>query len=223
MSVKLISNPVELKPQDHPRIKVEPKYFLQNFSDERRVFMQEESKRRLLNALESLPEQYGFIVWDAYRSRKVQGVMFNWMKEQVRMRDPKLSDNEVHEEARKFMTPPSKVGDSYIPPHLSGGAIDLTLFDLSTGKEILMGTHFDDCSEVAQALYYENKPVLDEKEQIYKTNRNILRDSMLSAGFTVYQHEWWHFDYGNVFWAAATGMNQIFGPLFGALEGPKLL
>jgi D-alanyl-D-alanine dipeptidase len=44
---------------------------------------------------------------------------------------------------------------------------------------------------------------------------------MEKTGFTSYEYEWWHYDFGNIFWEKATGQPAIFGPLFGDLEWPS--
>jgi D-alanyl-D-alanine dipeptidase len=79
-----------------------------------------------------------------------------------------------------------------MPPHGSrhnrGAAVDITLVNLKTGKELPMPTTFDDFSEKAATDY----PYLpDELIQ----NRKLLITTMQRFGFSVYQHEWWHFDY----------------------------
>ncbi len=34
---------------------------------------------------------------------------------------------------------------------------------------------------------------------------------MIEKGFTNYPMEWWHYDYGNQFWAKIKGVNAIYG------------
>ena len=43
---------------------------------------------------------------------------------------------------------------------------------------------------------------------------------MEACGFTSYEYEWWHFDFGNVFWSCEVKRPVIFGPLFGDEEWP---
>jgi D-alanyl-D-alanine dipeptidase len=71
--------------------------------------------------------------------------------------------------------------------HNRGAAVDLTLID-STGKELDMGTGFDNFTEKA----HYNSPNLTEKQ---KKNRKLLRDAMMKFGFEPLSTEWWHFDY----------------------------
>lgn len=70
--------------------------------------------------------------------------------------------------------------------HSRGSAIDLTLFDMRTGKEVDMGSPFDLFSELSHP---DNRDITEEQ---YK-NRMILRNAMLRNGFEPIFCEWWHF------------------------------
>lgn len=72
--------------------------------------------------------------------------------------------------------------------HNRGCAIDLTLIDLITGKELEMPTPYDSFSKEASPTY-EDIPTLQ------KQNRNLLIAVMESNGFKVIKNEWWHFDF----------------------------
>lgn len=70
--------------------------------------------------------------------------------------------------------------------HSRGSTVDLTLLDMSTGKEVDMGSPFDYFGERSHPDYAGIT-----KEQ--KENRLILRNAMLRNGFEPYECEWWHF------------------------------
>ena len=72
--------------------------------------------------------------------------------------------------------------------HNRGCAVDLTLVNLNTGKELKMPTAFDDFTEKA----YSNNNNLP-KEVI--KDRSILKTVMEEHGFKNYPYEWWHFDF----------------------------
>jgi len=74
--------------------------------------------------------------------------------------------------------------------HNRGCAVDVSLVDLKTGKELNMPTPFDEFSERA-SLNYKNLTA----EQI--ANREKLVTVMTENGFTKYEHEWWHFNIKN--------------------------
>ena len=206
----------------NPRIKIRPMYFELGFSACQVVFGREAVLRRLLMVLSLIPENYGFIVWDVYRPREVQGRLFEWMRKEVKQKKPFLNDAENYNETLKYMSAPSKVGDEYCPPHLSGGAVDLTFFDVDSGLEMDMGTPFDDCTDQAGRDFFNSRQNLSEQELIIKKRRNLLRNTMEDVGFTSYLHEWWHFDIGDTFWGRELVVNPVFGPLFGDEEWPVM-
>jgi D-alanyl-D-alanine dipeptidase len=74
--------------------------------------------------------------------------------------------------------------------HNRGCAIDLTIIDLKTGKELNMPTGFDSFSTKASADY----PDLP-KDEI--KNRELLKSVMQAHGFKVYRSEWWHYDFND--------------------------
>jgi D-alanyl-D-alanine dipeptidase len=174
-----------------------------------------------MQALEFVPTQYGLLIWDVYRPRAVQEKLFNWMRAEVKKKYPNLTDEENYLESKKYAAPSSKIKDAHCPPHLSGGSIDLTLYDLKTDKEADMGTVFDDCTTRAHRDFFETKNDLSKEEVLIKASRNLLRSAMEKVGFTSYQYEWWHFDIGNILWSDITGNPAVFGPLFGDEEWPN--
>ena len=72
--------------------------------------------------------------------------------------------------------------------HNRGCAVDLTLIDLISGRELEMPTGFDDFTEKAMHNYMN----LTQKAL---QNRQILRDVMSKYGFIPYESEWWHYDF----------------------------
>jgi D-alanyl-D-alanine dipeptidase len=74
--------------------------------------------------------------------------------------------------------------------HNRGCAIDLTLIDLKSGKELEMPTVFDDFTEKATQAYMNLSP------EVLK-NRQMLREIMSRYGFIPYESEWWHYDYNS--------------------------
>ena len=71
--------------------------------------------------------------------------------------------------------------------HSRGSTVDLTLFDMKTGKEVDMGGTFDYFGELSHPDYKGNLT----KAQL--RNRKFLRDAMIKFGFKPLATEWWHF------------------------------
>ena len=74
--------------------------------------------------------------------------------------------------------------------HSRGSTVDLTLFDMATGREVDMGGPFDLFSEVSHPDY---RGITDEQF----VNRTFLRDAMVRNGFEPIFCEWWHFTLAN--------------------------
>jgi len=72
--------------------------------------------------------------------------------------------------------------------HNRGCALDLTVIDLKTGKELDMPSAYDEATERSYQSY-------DKCTPLQATNRKLLRDVMTANGFQIYPYEWWHFDF----------------------------
>ena len=95
---------------------------------------------------------------------------------------------------------------------MTGGAVDLTLADMQ-GHYLPMGGNFDETEEHSYTDYYnDHEKLRDPKNAIARNNRNTLRRVMQEAGFTNYEREWWHYDFGNRQWAERTGETcEVYG------------
>lgn len=70
--------------------------------------------------------------------------------------------------------------------HNRGIAVDLTIIDLKTGRELNMGTGFDNFTDTAHQAF-TNLP------EIVLQNRKLLRSTMVKYGFVIFDTEWWHY------------------------------
>jgi zinc D-Ala-D-Ala dipeptidase len=80
--------------------------------------------------------------------------------------------------------------------HSFGMAVDVTLVDAS-GRELDMGTPFDDLTERSHPVLERELLARGELAQVHVDNRGMLRDAMLGAGWLGITREWWHFDGGD--------------------------
>ncbi|MCD4760663.1 hypothetical protein K8R42_02075 [bacterium] len=172
---------------------LEPKYFQEGLSNESKIFI----RRGLALKLEQIQKKlvnYRFKVWDGYRSRQEQNNIYQKYYNKLLKKHPDWSQKKIRLETGKFVSPP--FDKKRIPLHTSGGSIDLTLVN-KDGQELNMGTEFDFFGLEAAPLFYEKK---DSNSKIAK-NRKLLRQAMLTEGFSMDKDEWWHFDFGNQIWA----------------------
>jgi D-alanyl-D-alanine dipeptidase len=172
---------------------IEPVYFQQGLSLEKRIFIREGVAKKLL-AIEKELKEYKFKLWDCYRPRAVQNKLFDQYYNELKADRPGWSADDLKEKTAFFVTDGRNFDK--IPPHLTGGALDLTLTDLD-GNDLDMGTKFDHFGPEAAALYYEENNIDDT----IRSNRRILREVMIKYDFRSDHDEWWHFDFGNQLWS----------------------
>ncbi|WP_208278890.1 M15 family metallopeptidase [Massilia oculi] len=80
--------------------------------------------------------------------------------------------------------------------HSYGMALDITLLD-ADGRELDMGTGFDDMTELSHPALEEGFVLAGQLSEHQLANRRLLRAAMLQAGFFGIKTEWWHFDCGD--------------------------
>jgi len=135
---------------------------------EARAFLQRPAAEALVRALHKLqPLGYGLLIHDAYRPWYVTKIFWD----------------ATPPEGKIFVADPSQGSR-----HNRGCAVDLTLYDLASGKPIEMPGTYDEMSP-------RSFPDYPGGTSLQRWHRDLLRRAMESEGFTVYEHEWWHFDY----------------------------
>lgn len=135
---------------------------------EAKAYLQRPAAEALLRADHKLRRMgYGILVHDAYRPWYVTKIFWD----------------ATPDDKRIFVADP-KDGSR----HNRGCAIDMSLYDLKTGKPVEMTGVYDEMSERSYPFYPGGT-------SLEHWHRDILRHAMESEGFTVYEFEWWHFDY----------------------------
>ncbi|HET7553390.1 MAG TPA: serine hydrolase, partial [Gemmatimonadaceae bacterium] len=136
--------------------------------EEGRAFMQRPAAEAVARANAWLKERgYGLLIHDAYRPWFVTKMFW----------DATPVDKHI------FVANPADGSR-----HNRGCAVDLTLYDLSSGKPITMVGGYD---EMTGRSY----PDYPGGTSLQRWHRALLRQAMEMQGFTVYEAEWWHFDY----------------------------
>jgi D-alanyl-D-alanine dipeptidase len=158
---------VELRKLD-PTIKLEIRYATTNnlfgtvFYSEPRAFMQRPAAEALVRVSRKLKTSgYGLLVHDAYRPWYVTKVFWD----------------ATPDDKKKFVADPSKGSR-----HNRGCAVDITLYDLKTGKPVEMVSTYDETTDRAYPDYPGGT-------SLQRWHRDLLRREMESEA------EWWHFDY----------------------------
>lgn len=188
-------------------------YFAQGFRQaSRNLFVRKKVGQMLLAAASELPSGLRIAVFDAWRSRELQQELFSKYMERLKRTDSTASDSRLIEEAKRYVSMPATEPDRPAP-HITGGAVDVTLCD-QEGHVVCMGTEFDHFGPEAATRYYEQRSQshsTQTEDEAPLQNRRLLFNVLVGQGFTNYSEEWWHFDYGNQFWAKVNGGPAIFG------------
>ena len=124
---------------------------------------------------------YRLKIFDAYRPQKGVDHFMRWA---ANVNDIRMKEYFYPEIAKNRIIPEGYVAVK--SGHSRGSTVDLTLFDMKTGKEVDMGGTFDYFGEKSHPDYKK----ITKKQ--YK-NRMILRDVMIKHGFKPLEEEWWHF------------------------------
>ena len=201
------------------RLFIEPIYFKQGIANSiQAIYLRKQAYERLVKAVQSLPASYSLIVYDGFRPLQVQQVLYEQIEREITKKYPHFSQVQIEQETLKYVAYPS-IDPKFPAPHLTGGAVDVTLGD-SDGNPLNLGTAFDETSYKSATAYFEQRP--EENEEALK-NRRLLFHSMTNAGFQNYEEEWWHYDFGNVTWARKSREKQaIYGPLSATIEQYEL-
>jgi D-alanyl-D-alanine dipeptidase len=164
---------VELVALD-PTIRLDVRYagkkneFGRPFYSEARAFLQRPAAEALARVHRALKAKgYGLLVFDGYRPWSVTKQFWD-----------------LTPEGKKIFVANPKDGSR----HNRGGAVDLTLYDVSTLREADMGGAYDEMTARSYVTYGKGP-----REALAR--RDLLREAMEKEGFFVYPWEWWHFDW----------------------------
>lgn len=173
-----------------PSIKLDIRYATSNnflgqpVYKQAKAFMQEPAAEALARASHALRrEGYGLLIHDAYRPWYVTKIFW----------DATPADKKI------FVANPS-----HGSRHNRGCAVDLTLYDRKTGREVPMVSGYDEMTERAFPFYPGGT-------SLERWDRRLLREAMEAQGFTVYEYEWWHFDFRD--WQKYPVMNTPFNQI----------
>ncbi|MEX2119603.1 MAG: serine hydrolase [Pirellulales bacterium] len=157
-----------------PSIRLDIRYATTNnfmgavFYDEPKSLLQRPAAEALVRVHRRLASQgYGLLIHDAYRPWYVTRMF--WEATPPGM--------------KHFVADPAKGSR-----HNRGAAVDLTLYELASGAAVEMPSGYDEFSPRAYPRYPGGT-------SLARWHRELLREAMESEGFSVYEFEWWHFDY----------------------------
>ena len=154
------------------------------FYTEGRAFLQRPAAEALVRAHQALRAYgYGLVIYDGYRPWHVTKMFFDATPDSLKL----------------FVADPS-----YGSRHNRGCAVDVGLYDLETGAVAHAVSGYDEFTPRAFPDYPGGT-------DLQRYHRELLRDMMEEVGFSVYEAEWWHFDYKD--WRKYPILNRPFAEL----------
>jgi D-alanyl-D-alanine dipeptidase len=170
------------------------------------------SLEQLLQNLDNLAVAFGYApgqisirIFEALRYMSTQQTLFENKLQEIQKKYPKYSEAEAYAETIKWVSPVK----NNIPPHATGAAVDIRLFDRTKNKYLDMGPFGVIWGDNPTAPTFS--AALSE-EQI--NNRLFLLAAATEAGFVNYPYEYWHYSFGDryaAYWLKLSPMVAIFG------------
>lgn len=154
---------------------------------------------KLKIASKKLPRGYHFCLYEGYRSLALQSYLFQSYQNRIKRQYPHLDEKALFEKSVQLVSPITNFDNTpNIPPHSTGGAIDVYLLN-DKGEAVDMGIHpkdwqLDTTGNVSMTA--SNK--ITAQAQIH---RQIMSKALVAAGFVNYPFEYWHWSYGDKYWA----------------------
>ncbi|MEV0117429.1 M15 family metallopeptidase [Streptomyces sp. NPDC050844] len=159
---------------------------------------------RLERAARLLPDGLRLLVTEGYRPLALQTRYFDEYAAELRRANPDWPDDHLRTQTSRSLAPPE------IGPHVAGAAVDLTLCT-TDGEELDLGTPVDASPEASGGACYTDAPNISGQ---VRRNRLALCAALTTAGLINYPTEWWHWSYGDRYWALLTGAPAArYGPM----------
>jgi D-alanyl-D-alanine dipeptidase len=169
----------------------------------RHVLVREGLATRLAEARAALPSGVDMRVIEGHRSIADQSAIIERYTDELRALHPHADEVELGRLSSRFVAPLA------VAPHVAGAAVDLTLVSAS-GEDLWMGTEVDATPEQSDGACFFAAPVDAEARH----NRTVLARALTDAGLVNYPTEWWHWSYGDRYWALLSGADHaVYGPV----------
>jgi D-alanyl-D-alanine dipeptidase len=159
---------------------------------------------RLRVAHLALPPGIGLRVVEGHRSLAAQQSIITAYAAEVCASRPGISERELLMLTSRFVAPVE------VAPHVAGAAVDLTLVD-ACGDPLDLGTPIDATPEQSDGRCYF---AADGIGADARAHRALLAEVLGGAGLVNYPTEWWHWSFGDRYWALVSGTgNALYGPV----------
>lgn len=158
---------------------------------------------RLRQAQHALPDGMRLLIVEGYRPLSLQRHYFEEYGDELRAANPEWTAEQIHVAASRYVSPPE------VAPHCAGAAVDLTLCG-PDGTQLDMGCRINASPEESDGRCYTDAPGLTAAARHLRT---VLSEALSGVGLVNYPTEWWHWSYGDRYWAMTTGAPAaLYGP-----------
>src|SRR3989339_134113 len=156
---------------------------------EKTAYLRKTVAEMIWRAEKELPDGMTFIINDAWRPQYVQEEIKKWFIDRFSKKHPSWTTDKIIKEVEKYVAPSDGKNAS---GHMTGGAVDLRLW--KNGRKIPMKS--------SKLTYQENAKSFQPKLSKYiQQNRETMFASLKKAGLSNYPKEYWHWSYGDIWWA----------------------
>lgn len=172
--------------QNNLLIAYQPPEDIQNII--KNVRLRETAANKLVMAAKKLPRGFKFSISEGYRPLWYQKKCFDAIYADLSKQMNEASEKEIYDMTTTYIADPK-----LCPPHSTGGAMDITILDADENY-LDMGASMNTVGEISHTFTNE----ISKNEQ---QNRQLLYDVLTSVGFVNLPSEWWHYSYGDQYWA----------------------
>lgn len=159
---------------------------------------------RLHAAHLALPPGIGLLVVEGHRSPADQQAIITSYAAELCAQRPGVSSAELTRLTSRFVAPLA------VAPHVAGAAVDLTLVD-ACGEALDLGTPIDATPEQSDGRCYFAADGIGADAHAH---RQLLARVLGGVGLVNYPTEWWHWSFGDRYWALTTGAEHaLYGPV----------
>lgn len=153
----------------------------------------------VIAAQKKLPKGLRFCIYESYRSLALQKMLFDNRYNKLKALYPEWTPEYLFNQTTVLVSPVVNLDGSHnVPPHSTGGAIDIYLVD-ENNHPVEMGIHPADWIDDKDGSVSATQSTHISAEA--KQNRKIMSDALRSVGFVNYPTEYWHWSYGDRYWA----------------------
>ncbi|WP_367607825.1 M15 family metallopeptidase [Legionella sp. W05-934-2] len=169
-----------------------------NFRHQHHTYVRKTVAEMLVDAQSRMPAGWHIKLIEGHRSEALQQRLFDFLHAQRQKDYPHLSEAELFDITTEVVSPvTNQDGSKNVFPHGTGAAVDIKLVD-NDGHEIELGPFPEEDNTIDPHSFHThaNNVPTEQKEK-----RAFLCQLMSEVGFVNYPFEWWHYSFGDRYWA----------------------